>query len=84
MMMRNRWTEVSLDHYDFLEARVAAMSSHIEELENRLRSAKSELEIMKGFTEEADEQIIRNDEYPMPSLFLSTLPMQNQVRIEWN
>jgi len=31
--MRTKWTDVSLDMYDFLEARVEAMATHIKNLE---------------------------------------------------
>jgi hypothetical protein len=60
--MRSSWTDVSLDMYDYLEARVEALYEENKRL-------KVELNFLKGIQEEPVETDQRN-EYPVPSVLV--------------
>jgi prefoldin subunit 5 len=60
--MRSHWVDVSLDMYDYLEARVEALSA-----ENR--RLKTELNFLKQLDEDLKEAN-QEDEYPLPSMLV--------------
>ena len=84
-MMRSVWTEVSLDHYDYLNARVEAMAEYIKRLQAIIKIQNRELEILKGFDQDAkhDTDTDFGSKYPMPSVFFQPMSVQAKEMVRW-
>ncbi len=68
-MIRAKWTDIPLAWVDYMEARVEAL---VEE-NRRLRRT---IEFLKGLDHDLADGVIIRNEYPMPSVLVSSLPVQ--------